>query len=97
MKEAEANSEVTNFIRSRKQKQKIPRVRKQKRIRKNDTLRRAGSGGIKYSTASTSLILKFDFVIISLKKYNLAKSRNFRSPKSKLRGAEVKPPAFADF
>jgi len=29
--------------------------------------------------------LKFDFVIISLKKHNLGKSRNFRSPKSRVR------------
>jgi len=30
--------------------------------------------------------LKFDFVIISLKKHNLTKSHNFRSPKSKVNG-----------
>jgi len=30
--------------------------------------------------------LNFDFVIISLKNHNLAKSRNFRSPKSKDKG-----------
>jgi len=30
--------------------------------------------------------LKFDFVIISSKKQNLATSRNFKSPKSKVNG-----------
>jgi len=30
--------------------------------------------------------LKFDFVISSLKNHNLAKSLNFRSPKSKVKG-----------
>jgi len=30
--------------------------------------------------------LKFGFVIISLKKYNLAKLRNFSSPKLKIKG-----------
>jgi len=38
--------------------------------------------------------LKFDFVIISLKKQNLATSRNFRTPKSKIKGP---PSALGDF
>jgi len=32
------------------------------------------------------IFLKFDFVMISLKHHNLAKSYNFRSPKSKVKG-----------
>ena len=39
----EADSEAINFIRSRKQRQKILKARKQKQTRKRDTSRGAGS------------------------------------------------------
>jgi len=56
--ETESGSELetTNFIRSWKRKQKIPRVRKRKQTRKHDTSRGARSKSKKYSTASTSLV-----------------------------------------
>jgi len=53
--EAEANSEATNFIRSRKRNQKILRLKKRKQTRKHDTSRGAESGSKKYSIASISL------------------------------------------
>jgi len=44
------------------------------------------------------LFFKFKFVIISFKNYNLAKSRNFRSPKSKVKGRwGWRAPALSDF
>jgi len=42
--------------------------------------------------------LEFDFVIISLKKHNLATLRNFGSPKSEIKGRwGGEPPALGDF
>ena len=53
-----SDSEAINSIRSWKQKQKIPKMRKRKQTRKQKTLRGAGSGSIKNLTASTSLVKK---------------------------------------
>ena len=52
----ELEKEAINSIRSWKWKQKIPKVRKQKRTQKHKTLKGAGSGSIKNLIASTSLV-----------------------------------------